>query len=105
MGARSTRTSQIKRVVFVSRLKQIRALPCVRCLAPPPSQACHANWGEFGKGMGIKASDDYTIPLCPSCHQWLDQYQEMARGEAKAWFLEKWAFVNGALEQHDETAF
>ena len=55
--------------------------------------------------MGIKASDDYTIPLCPSCHQWLDQYQEMARGEAKAWFLEKWAFVNGALEQHDETAF
>lgn len=61
MGARIARTSQIKRVVFVNRLKQMRALPCCQCLAPPPSQACHANWGEFGKGMGIKADDDYTI--------------------------------------------
>lgn len=87
------------------RLTKIRQLPCIRCHAPPPSHACHANWQEFGKGMGKKASDDYTIPLCLPCHQWLDQYQEMDRDKAKAWFLEKWAFVNGALGQNDETAF
>lgn len=92
------------------RLARIRQLPCIRCLAPPPSQACHANWAtdffkDGGKGMGIKASDAYTIPLCNACHQWLDQYQEMDRDKAKAWFLEKWAFVNGALQQNDETVF
>ncbi|WP_432481650.1 hypothetical protein [Moraxella sp. ZY200743] len=89
----------------MKRLEKLRALPCCQCHAPPPSQACHANWGQFGKGMGIKASDDYTIPLCNACHQWLDQYQEMDRDKAKAWFLEKWAFVNGALQQNDETVF
>ncbi|WFF39275.1 hypothetical protein LU290_03365 [Moraxella nasibovis] len=87
------------------RLTTIRQLPCIRCQAPPPSQACHANWQEFGKGMGKKADDSYTIPLCLSCHQWLDQYWQMSRDEAKEWFLEKWAFVNGALEMGNETAF
>ncbi|MDO4440555.1 MAG: hypothetical protein Q4B81_00040 [Moraxella sp.] len=81
------------------RLKRLRAMPCIRCHAPPPSQACHANWGQFGKGMGIKASDDYTIPLCLSCHQWLDQYHEMSREKAKAWFLEKWDLVNKIMSQ------
>ena len=89
----------------MGRLKQIRALPCVRCQAPAPSQACHANWGQFGKGMGIKADDEYTIPLCHVCHRWLDQYQELDRDEAREWFLGKLAFVNGALQQNDETAF
>ncbi|AKG14178.1 hypothetical protein AAX11_09325 [Moraxella bovoculi] len=92
-------------MVFVNRLKQIRALPCVRCHAPPPSQACHANWGQFGKGMGIKADDSYTIPLCHTCHVWLDQYQAMSREEARAWFMGKLAFVNGALQQNNETIF
>lgn len=89
----------------MSRLAQIRQLPCCQCLAPPPSQACHANWGEFGKGMGIKADDSYTIPLCDRCHKELDTYQGRSREQAKAWFLGKLAFVNGALEQHDETVF
>lgn len=89
----------------MKRFEKLRALPCCQCQAPAPSQVAHANWQEFGKGMGIKANDSYTIPLCLSCHQWLDQYQEMDRDKAKAWFLEKWAFVNGALGQNDETAF
>lgn len=89
----------------MTRLKQIRQVPCCSCFAPPPSDACHANWGEFGKGMGIKADDSYTIPLCHDCHVCLDQYQEMARDEAREWFLGKLAFVNEALQQNDETAF
>lgn len=33
---------------------------------------CHANWPEYGKGMGIKARDEYTVPGCRACHYWLD---------------------------------
>jgi len=51
------------------------------------------------KRMGIKADDEYTIPLCHACHQWLDQYQEMSRGKAKDWFVEKWDLVNKILTQ------
>lgn len=85
----------------MNRLTQIRQLPCVRCQAPAPSQACHANWGEFGKGMGIKADDSYTIPLCHDCHVWLDQYQEMDRGKAREWFLERLEFTNNILAEQD----
>ena len=35
--------------------------------------ACHHNSAQSGKGMGIKASDAYTVWGCFSCHQWLDQ--------------------------------
>ena len=84
------------------RPSQIRQLPCCRCYAPPPSQACHANWGQFGKGMGIKADDEYTIPLCYVCHRWLDQYQELDREQAKAWFMAKWEFTNGVLDEQEK---
>ena len=63
----------------------------------------HANWGEFGKGMGKKASDEYTIPLCTTCHHKLDTYQGMSRERAKDWFLDKLYFVNRVLEcQNDD---
>lgn len=34
---------------------------------------CHANWSEYGKGMGLKAADKFTVPGCMACHRWLDQ--------------------------------
>lgn len=68
------------------RLTAIRKLPCVRCGNPPPSEACHANWAEFGKSMGRKAGDEYTIPLCRNHHQEFDQFQNMNRSESVEWF-------------------
>ena len=67
------------------RLNEIRKLPCVRC-GQSPSQAAHSNFGEHGKGKGIKADDRYTIPLCHSCHSDFDQYKTMGREESKEWF-------------------
>ncbi|MDO3663392.1 DUF968 domain-containing protein [Acinetobacter higginsii] len=67
------------------RLATIRKLPCIKC-GGGPSQAAHSNFGEHGKGKGIKADDKYTIPLCHSCHQWFDQYLAMDREESKEWF-------------------
>lgn len=71
------------------RLAEIRKLPCVRCGNPPPSEACHANWAEFGKSMGKKASDEYTVALCRVCHKNLDEYKLGNREQSKAMF-EKW---------------
>lgn len=54
-------------------LRAVAALPCAHCGRPGPSQAAHA---DAGKGMGIKASDTETMPLCADapgrrgCH-WL----------------------------------
>lgn len=86
---------------MTNRLKKLKSLPCVQCHAPPPSDPCHANWGEFGKGMGIKSDDEYTIPLCRKCHQELDTYQGRNREQAKAWFLRKWEFTNKVLDEQE----
>lgn len=32
----------------------------------------HSNQAKHGKGMGIKAGHQYTIPCCFTCHTWLD---------------------------------
>ena len=68
------------------RLAAIRKLPCVRCGNPPPSEACHANWAEYGKSLGKKASDEFTISLCRACHSWFDGYFQLTREQSKDWF-------------------
>lgn len=68
------------------RLNEIRQLPCVRCGKPPPSEACHANWSEYGKSLGKKASNEFTISLCRVCHHALDTYKNLSRREAKELF-------------------
>ena len=85
-----------------SRLNAIRALPCIECGAPPPSQACHSNFQEHGKGMGTKADDEYTIPLCHNCHIRFDQYADLNRNNAKVWFMRHWHSVQRALNGDDD---
>lgn len=59
-----------------SYLRRVAALPCVYCGVEGWSQAAHAN---TGKGVGIKASDLDTFPLCADrqeirgCHSLFDQ--------------------------------
>lgn len=82
------------------RLQAIRGLPCVRC-GNPNSQAAHSNFGEHGKGRGIKADDNCTIPLCHSCHMVFDQYMEMNRAESLQWFNAMLAKTNDMLSIGD----
>lgn len=70
------------------RLADIRKLPCVRC-GNPDSQAAHSNSAKHGKGRGIKASDQFTVPLCNSCHSQFDQYKLGSREESEKLF-EQW---------------
>lgn len=70
------------------RLNEIRKLPCVRC-GQSPSQAAHSNSSKHGKGRGIKASDEFTVPLCYSCHSAFDKFELGTRQESEAMF-EQW---------------
>lgn len=83
----------------MNRLELLRSMPCCNCGADPRSQVAHSNFGEHGKGKSIKADDKYTIPLCHTCHADFDQYRHMTREQSKAWFMEKWEFINGVISE------
>ena len=57
----------------------VAALPCANCKRPGPSQAAHSDSLADGKGMGRKACDLATFPLCADapgwrgCHSIFDQ--------------------------------
>lgn len=59
--------------------RAVASLPCAECGKDAPSQAAHIN--HLGKGMGIKPSDAYTVPLCPTCHTEYDQGKAYSRAE------------------------
>ena len=42
---------------------------------------CHSNQSRDGKGMGLKASDEKTVPGCFTCHALLDQGAKHTRAE------------------------
>ena len=85
------------------RLELIRSLPCCQCGASPRSQAAHSNFGQHGKGKGIKADDRYTIPLCHECHANLDQnLSQQTRQQQLDWFERKLKFIDGVLDDQAE---
>lgn len=42
---------------------------------------CHSNQAIHGKGMGIKAHDEFTVPGCDECHREIDQGNRFTREE------------------------
>ena len=65
----------------------VAALPCIRCGIAGISQCAHAN---TGKGVGIKASDLDSFPLCAcqpgrrGCHSIFDQAAMFSKQERQA---------------------
>ena len=86
------------------RLAEIRKLPCVRC-GNPNSQAAHSNSSRDGKGRGIKASDEFTVPLCHSCHHQFNTFQLGNRAESEAMFEKWWVRVERMLNQTNKEIF
>lgn len=86
------------------RLVEIRKLPCVNC-GKHPVDAAHSNFAEHGKGKGIKADDNYTIPLCRNCHMNFDLYVNKNRDESKEWFLKHLETTERMLSSNDEECF
>ncbi|QTD62689.1 DUF968 domain-containing protein [Acinetobacter towneri] len=85
------------------RLAEIRKLPCVRC-GNPNSQAAHSNSAKHGKGRSIKASDEFTIPLCAICHAAFDRFELGSRAESEAMF-EKWLIKTELMMRRNEDVF
>ena len=86
------------------RLAAIRKLPCVRC-GNPNSQAAHSNSAKHGKGRSIKASDEFTIPLCFKCHAAFDRFELGNRAESEAMFDQWLVRVNRMLVMEDRELF
>lgn len=69
-------------------VKAYRVIPCQWCGADDGTVvAAHANWSEYGKGMGMKASDDACASLCFRCHMELDQGKNLSYEERKQGWL------------------
>lgn len=67
------------------------------------TQAAHANWGVYGKGMGQKAHDCFVAALCQDCHHEIDQGKELTKEERQQQWESAWRatllalFQNGSL--------
>lgn len=62
-------------------LKAVSTLSCKHCGMDGMTQAAHANWGVYGKGMGMKAHDCFVAALCVDCHRELDQGKNLSADE------------------------
>lgn len=72
-------------------LKYVRQTPCLACESPYPSAHHIQRVGE--KGMGLKSSDKWAVPLCHRCHMDLHQggVDEMMWWALKGVDAIKWA--------------
>jgi len=74
-------------------LRMARGKPCLlRCTdlcegdKSQTAVACHSNFQEHGKGMGIKASDQWSCWGCSRCHAALDSSYRASYEERQQWF-------------------
>ncbi|WP_186137953.1 nuclease domain-containing protein [Burkholderia gladioli] len=108
-----TRTSTLKRQrAIVKRVKRptvaegskylaaCRGEPCYLrmrgCLGGGESVVpCHSNQARHGKGMGIKARHEFTVPGCSNCHALIDQGPGLREHKFSTWDVafEEWVPV------------
>ncbi len=86
------------------RLATIRKFPCVRC-GGRPSQAAHSNSSKHGKGRSIKASDEFTVPLCFKCHAAFDRFELGNREESEKLFEQWLVKTERMLNLNDDEVF
>ena len=71
-----------------AHLDFIRSLPCLLCTVQTyPTEAAHVNYSDHKAGKfnarGIKAGDQWTVPLCSECHR--GRNGQHSHGERKFW--------------------
>jgi len=61
-------------------------IPCV-CVgyALDGCEPAHADWSEYGKGMGRKAEDFYHVASCHACHLFLSDGRTPREIKKQAW--------------------
>lgn len=82
--------------------RNVAALPCAVCRIEGFSQAAHVNASVAGKGLGMKAPDVLTFPLCcdrpgvRGCHSLHDQGGIYTKQER---LLREWEYVDQTRAQ------
>ena len=71
-------------------LRHVAGLDCQICGIHGRTQAAHANWGVYGKGMAQKAHDCFVAALCVDCHREIDQGKELTREERQHQWETAW---------------
>lgn len=70
--------------------RAVASLPCVSCMREGETQAAHAN--HLGKGMGLKVSDAWTVPLCVACHAEFDQGKSYTK-QSRRDMMDRWLIL------------
>lgn len=65
--------------------------------------AAHANWSDYGKGMGVKAHDWAVAFLCQQCHARIDSGSADREAKRNEWLTAHintltWLFNEGVIK-------
>jgi hypothetical protein len=71
----------------VSHCELIRLCPCVVCLLTPAGTTHHLKHGTGERGIGVRSTDRWGVPLCPTCHE---QIERVGSRNETAHFLTSW---------------
>ncbi|MGZ5080716.1 MAG: hypothetical protein ACXWG8_10265 [Usitatibacter sp.] len=71
---KESRWESARLIDCLHKLSERQESTCANCGAPGTEPA-HANWGEMGKGKGLKAHDCFIAELCHLCHMYVDNQQ------------------------------
>ena len=85
------------RVKNDKHLDFIRSLPCLVCGEPNKTEAAHIRMaapslGKRETGKSEKPNDEFTVPMCNSCHRW-----QHGMGEWDFWKIHCRAVIGVAL--------
>lgn len=73
---------EVKRLRSKAHLRHVARQPCLIC-GRAPSQAHHIRYAQ-NKGLGLKVSDEFTVPLCAIHHS-----DNHATGDERNWWTER----------------
>jgi recombination DNA repair RAD52 pathway protein len=73
---------ELKRVRSKEHLRLVAAQPCLIC-GRTPAQAHHIRYAQ-AKGIALKVSDEFTVPLCAIHHS-----ENHATGDERRWWRER----------------
>lgn len=69
-----------------AHLGRIRELPCCVCYSQVRSEAHHLKQGTGERGLGLRSTDKYTVPLCPSHHY---EVEHIGSKNEQVWFTSR----------------
>ena len=65
-------------------LENIRKLPCLVC-GDVPSEVHHLKQGTGERGMGLRSTDRWAVPLCHAHH--INGVEKLASTQEAVWFM------------------